>query len=224
MQSRSCTLYLTWQVSPLIHTFPSAEPHVQCTALDRLTGGSTIVLHHPGATSPGLDVSPENLKAEVYVNPKVLLDHHELHSVIAQISQLFIADCATPLARAFAENWIQNNWNSSGSQMPSKGKTTLKGKGQADVMPLVPSPVSPSSTHFTFHGRPRGSLEGLLSSGSVLSYMPIYDGRITWKPTQIQLTHTRESVSTSHLVPKEEPSRRIAVQAASVRQVHFHIS
>lgn len=185
MQSRSCTLYLTWQVSPLIHTFPSAEPHVQCTALDRLTGGSTIVLHHPGATSPGLDVSPENLKAEVYVNPKVLLDHHELHSVIAQISQLFIADCATPLARAFAENWIQNNWNSSGSQMPSKGKTTLKGKGQADVMPLVPSPISPSSMHFTFHGRPRGSLEGLLSSGSVLSYMPIYDGRITWKPTQI---------------------------------------
>jgi hypothetical protein len=72
-------------------------------------GGSTIVLHHPGTTSPGLDVSPENLKAEVYVNPKVLLDHHELHSVIAQMSQLFIADYVTPLAQAFAENQIQNN-------------------------------------------------------------------------------------------------------------------
>jgi hypothetical protein len=119
-----------------------------------LTGGSTIVLHHSGATSPGLDVSPENLKAEVYVNPKVLLDHHKLHSVITQMSQLFIADYATPLAQAFAENWIQNNWNGSGSQTPSKGKTTPKGKGQADGMPLVPIPVSPSSMHFTFHGCP----------------------------------------------------------------------
>ncbi|KAG1876936.1 hypothetical protein C8R48DRAFT_590962 [Suillus tomentosus] len=182
-----------------------------CTALDRLMGGSTIVLHHPGATSPGLDISPENLKAEVYVNPKVLFNHHELHSVIAQISQLFIADYVTPLARAFAENQLQNNWNSSGSQTPLKGKTTSKGKGRADVMPLVPSPVSPSSTHFTFHGRPQGSLEGLLSSGSILSYMPVYDGRIAWKPTQIRPTHTRESVSTSHL----ELSQRTAVQAAS---------
>ncbi|KAG1780202.1 hypothetical protein EV702DRAFT_1255566 [Suillus placidus] len=155
---------------------------------NRLTGGSTIVLHHPGATSPGLDVSPENLKAEVYVNPKP--------EPLQKIGFRIIG-------------------TGSSSQMPSKGKTTSKGKGRADVMPLVPSPVSPSSTHFTFHGRPRGSLEGLLSSGSILSYMPVYDGRITWKPTQIRLMHTRESVSTSHLVPKEEPSRRTAAQAAS---------
>jgi hypothetical protein len=92
-------------------------------------------------------------------------------------------------------------------------------------MPLVPSPVSPSSMHFTFHGRPRGSLEGLLSLGSILSYiMPVYDGRITWKPTQIRLMHARESVSTSHLVPKGELSRRTAIQAESVRQVNFSIS
>ncbi|KAG2154330.1 uncharacterized protein EDB93DRAFT_1081836 [Suillus bovinus] len=126
-----------------------------CTTLDRLTGGSTIVLHHPGATPPSLDISPENLKAEVYINPKVLSEHRELHSVVAQISQLFIADYATPLARAFAQNCIHNNWKGSGpvSQTPSKGKTTSKGK-QVEIAPLIPSPISPSSAHFTFYGRP----------------------------------------------------------------------
>ncbi|KAG2096125.1 uncharacterized protein F5147DRAFT_656726 [Suillus discolor] len=201
------------QVSSPIQTFPSAELHVQCTALDRLTGGSTIVLHHPGATPPGLDISPENLKAEVYINPKVLSEHRELHLVVAQISQLFIANYATPLAQAFAENRIRNNWKGSGpvSQMPSKGKTTSKGK-QADTTPLIPSPISPSSAHFTFYGRPRGSLEGLMTSTSnILLYIPSYDSRITWKPTQIRLMHTQESKG--HQVRKEGPSRRTVVLA-----------
>ncbi|KAG1721781.1 uncharacterized protein EDB91DRAFT_1274880 [Suillus paluster] len=173
----SLSLYLTivivvsqsrmWFCFVFSASYKGGQAKELCTTLDRLTGGSTIVLHHPGTTSPTLDISPENLKAEVYINPKVLLDHHELHSVIAQISQLFITDYAMPLARAFAKNWIQNNWNGSGSQMPLKGKTTSKGKGRAN-------------------------------------------------PTQIQ--HTREGISTSHLVRKEEPSWRTAVLAASVHQ------
>ncbi|KAG2132731.1 uncharacterized protein EDB93DRAFT_1107808 [Suillus bovinus] len=178
-----------------------------------LNCGSTIVLHHPGATPPSLDISPENLKAEVYINPKVLLEHCELHLVVAQISQLFIADYATPLAQAFAQNRIRNNWKGSGpvSQTPSKGKTTLKGK-QVEIVPLIPSPVSPSSAHFTFYGRPRGSLEGLTTSNSnILSYMPSYDSRIMWKPTQIRLLHTRESKG--YHVRKEGPSRRAVVSA-----------
>ncbi|KAG2154305.1 uncharacterized protein EDB93DRAFT_1102436 [Suillus bovinus] len=180
---------------------------------DRLTGGSTIVLHHPGATPPALDISPENLKAEIYINPKVLSEHCELHSVVAQISQLFIADYVTPLAQAFTENRIHNNWKGSSpvSQTPSKGKTTSKGK-QVEIVPLIPSPVLPSLAHFTFYGCPRGSLEGLMTSNSnILSYMPSYDSRIMWKPTQIRLSHTQESKG--YQVRKEGLSGRAVILA-----------
>ncbi|KAG2739821.1 hypothetical protein P692DRAFT_201811305 [Suillus brevipes Sb2] len=154
-----------------------------------LTGGSTIVLHHPGATSPNADVVPESLKAEVYVNPRVLAEHQELHPVLAQITQTFIADYAAPLAHAFAET-RSRKW---GKSTPSKGNATpSKGKEKFDtILPLVPLPVSPNSAHFVFHGRPAGSLECLLNSSShILSYAPSpYDGNVIWEPTQVQIRH-----------------------------------
>ncbi|KAG1727167.1 uncharacterized protein EDB91DRAFT_1086508 [Suillus paluster] len=161
-----------------------------CTILDRLTGGSTIVLHHLGATSPNADVVPESLKAEVYINPRVLAERQELHPVLAQITQTFIANYAAPLAHAFAETHSRKWGKSNAQQTPSKGKATpSKGKEKIDtILPLVPSPVSPNSAHFVFHGRPAGSLESLLNSSfHILSYAPLYDGNVIWEPTQVQI-------------------------------------
>ncbi|KAG2741253.1 hypothetical protein P692DRAFT_20956464 [Suillus brevipes Sb2] len=57
-------------------------------------------IEESGSTT-NADVVPESLKAEVYVNPRVLAKHQELHPVLAQITQTFIADYAAPLAHAF---------------------------------------------------------------------------------------------------------------------------
>ncbi|KAG1787354.1 uncharacterized protein HD556DRAFT_1312814 [Suillus plorans] len=187
-----------------------------CTVLDRLTGGSTIVLHHPGATSPNADVVPESLKAEVYVNPRVLTEHHELHPVLTQITQIFIANYATPLAHAFAVIRSRKWGNSNTPQTPSKGKgTPSKGKGKNNIiMPLAPSPVFPNSAHFTFHRHPAGSLESILNSSShILSYAPSYDGHITWDLTQIQIEPARivrtsgSGSASTYSGSHQEPSR-----------------
>ncbi|KAG1889914.1 hypothetical protein F4604DRAFT_1914451 [Suillus subluteus] len=148
-----------------------------CTVLDRLTGGSTIVLHHPGATSPNVNIAPETLKANVYINPKVLEEHHELHAVVAQITQLFLSDYATPLANAFADTRTRHKW-------------------EDPIMPLIPHPIVPTSAHFIFPGRPAGSLERLLSSSDyVLSHAPFFDNdTIKWKPHQIGLVQGRRDV------------------------------
>ncbi|KAG1723101.1 hypothetical protein EDB19DRAFT_1605271, partial [Suillus lakei] len=126
-----------------------------CTVLDRLTGGSTIVLHHPGATSPNVNIAPEMLKANIYINPKVLEEHHELHAVVAQITQLFLSDYATLLANAFADTWTWHKWgNSMMAQTPTKGKA----RTEVPIMPLIPRPIVPTSAHFIFPGCPAGSL------------------------------------------------------------------
>ncbi|KAG1727583.1 uncharacterized protein EDB91DRAFT_1253844 [Suillus paluster] len=134
-----------------------------CTILDRLTGGSTIILHHPGATSPNADVVPESLKAEVYINPRVLAEHQELHPVLAQITQTFIAD--------YVLHW----------HMPLLRLAVASG---------FPCQYLQTLRTLSFMDCPAGSLESLLNSSShILSYAPLYDGNVIWEPTQVQIRH-----------------------------------
>ncbi|KAG2117376.1 uncharacterized protein F5147DRAFT_768751 [Suillus discolor] len=73
-----------------------------CTALDRLTGGSTLFFHHP--------------------------ENEELHQIVAELSQLFIKCFAMPLAHRFATCHTLNNWPaSSGSSHPSGSLAQLIG-------------------------------------------------------------------------------------------------
>lgn len=156
-----------------------------------MTGGSTIILHHPGATSPNVNIAPETLKANIYINSKVLEEHEELHAVVAHITQLFVADYATPLANAFADTHTRHKWgNSTMVQTPTKGKAQT----EEPIMPLIPCPILPTSAHFVFPGRPAGSLERLLSSSDhVLSHAPSIDNNtIVWKPHQIHLMQGRD--------------------------------
>ncbi|KAG0704164.1 hypothetical protein DFH29DRAFT_873948 [Suillus ampliporus] len=154
-----------------------------CTVLDRLTGGSTIVMHHPGATPPNTPIVPESLKANIYVNPKVLLEHCELHPVVAEITQLFLAKYATPLAQSFTSSCTKKGWRSGSSQTPAKGKR----RAETSLLPLIPPPITPSSSHFVLPGRPDGSLEVLLSTEShILSYIPRHhDTQIMWVASQV---------------------------------------
>ncbi|KAG2337037.1 hypothetical protein BDR05DRAFT_1005346 [Suillus weaverae] len=160
-----------------------------CTILDRLTGGSTIVMHHPGATPPNTPIIPESLKANIYINPKVLLEHHELHSVVAKITQLFLAKYATPIAQSFALSCTHKGWRAGISQTPAKGK----GRTETSLLLLVLPPITPSSSHFVLPGRPDGSLEVLLSTNSnILSYIPHYDSQIMWVASQEEANVSQE--------------------------------
>lgn len=194
---------------------------MQCTVLDRLTGGSTIVMHHPGATAPNTPIVPESLKANIYVNPKVLLEHHKLHPVVAEITQLFLAKYATPLAQSFASSCTKKGWRSGGSQTPAKDKR----RAETSLLPLIPPPITPSSSHFVFPGRPDGSLEVLLSTEShILSYIPRhYDTQITWVASQVGVqssgNHTRDSAVNISTNDTDNATPITPVKKSKVRSV-----
>ncbi|KAG9313665.1 hypothetical protein JVU11DRAFT_6007 [Chiua virens] len=71
------------------------------TVLDRLSGGSTIVLHHPGATPLYADVVSQDISVHAYLNPHNLANHPELHQIAAQPVQLFAKEWALPVAQSF---------------------------------------------------------------------------------------------------------------------------
>ncbi|KAG1772895.1 hypothetical protein EV702DRAFT_976399 [Suillus placidus] len=167
-KSSQSTKYQNWQartdhINIILHNILDL-----CTLLDRLTGGSTVFLHHPGAVAPKSSITPQMLNAHVYANPKVLAEHPELHVVIAQISQLFTAHYATPLAELFAANCYRAGWSSSSTQDPY----LQANRTDDSKLPLVPPPITPGSSHFVIPGRPMDTLHQLLSCPQLLSYLP----------------------------------------------------
>ncbi|KAG1870567.1 hypothetical protein C8R48DRAFT_771013 [Suillus tomentosus] len=72
-----------------------------CAVLDRLSGGVTLCIHHPGATAPLTDLQPQDLSASLYLNPKLLAEPLWCHQPIAEITQMFIERCALPVAQSF---------------------------------------------------------------------------------------------------------------------------
>lgn len=158
---------------------------LQCTTLDRLTGGSTLFLHHPGATTPGGIISPESLKADVYINPRVLAEDGDLHQAIADISQLFIERFATPLAHHFAACRTLNGWPAStgSSTTPSRIPAT-----HHNHLPLIPTPVTKSSCHFHIRGRPSGSLAQLMGLNTILLSAIPQGSPLTWNTQPIPVS------------------------------------
>ncbi|KAG1844621.1 hypothetical protein DFJ58DRAFT_731140 [Suillus subalutaceus] len=150
-----------------------------------LVCGSTIVLHHPGATAPNTDLSMENISANVYLNPKVLYDLPELHVVAAELVQNFIERWAIVIAQKFKEQRIAHQWKQDVlEQQP------LASAPHRDSHPLIPQPCDvPSGSCFEFIGRAPGSL-----AHPLLSHFPQTSGVaapkiVTWRLQQVLLSN-----------------------------------
>ncbi|KAG1861462.1 hypothetical protein C8R48DRAFT_604475 [Suillus tomentosus] len=167
-----------------------------CTALDRLTGGSTLFFHHPGATVPGGDITPESLKADVYVNPRVLAENEELHQIVAELSQFFIERFATPLAHRFATCRTLNNWpaSSGSSTTPSRSSTANYNR-----VPLVPAPLINSSCHFHVRGRPSGSLAQLIGLNTTLLSVVPQGSPLTWNTKAVPIFSAPADPNTTNI-------------------------
>ncbi|KAG1859303.1 hypothetical protein F4604DRAFT_1930846 [Suillus subluteus] len=129
-----------------------------CTVLDRLSGGVTLCLHHPGATAPLTDLQPQDLSVSLYLNPRLLTDPLQCHQPIAEITQMFVEGCALPVAQSFRDARLAHGWKQelrrSSSDIPDY-----------DSLPLVPLPSSGTgSSDFNILGRPFGCLERVIST------------------------------------------------------------
>ncbi|KAH7903070.1 hypothetical protein BJ138DRAFT_1107992, partial [Hygrophoropsis aurantiaca] len=156
--------------------------HDLCTMHDRLTGGTTVLLQHPGATEPGIAIKPENLKADVYLNPRMIAAHPELHHVAAEIVQIFVERWALANVQDFRAARESLGWDYS-----SKGKAPVEyTPHNYFTLPLIPSPISSASTHFIIPGRPHGVLQELALSQQVKSSVPsLANNAIIWESTDV---------------------------------------
>ncbi|EIW76036.1 hypothetical protein CONPUDRAFT_158807 [Coniophora puteana RWD-64-598 SS2] len=129
--------------------------HDLITALDRLTGGVSLFLHHPGAVKQNKNVEPENLRVSSYLNPRFLALHPEAHITIAELAQTFIENVACANAKDFRDLRSQHCW-------PDKGFSDEPSVVNFTSLPIIPKPSASSNNRFVFQGRPRGQLSDSL--------------------------------------------------------------
>lgn len=118
-----------------------------------MSGGCTIAISLAGGLRPGSRVTPENIRAEVYVPPHLMEERPHLKPVIATLVQSFIKKVGLEVSErwllcAEAMNWdIQHGDNITGPRMLS----------------VFPKPAH-GSCHYTFWGRTAGELEELIAA------------------------------------------------------------
>ena len=119
----------------------------EATLWDRLTGGTTMILHVPGSMVPGSPPLPEYIKASVYLPPSLVNNHPELHPSILRITQEFLETIGITTVR----NWVACATNDMGYSFPMPGNAQPNGKIHG-----VPKP-KPRSSHYVIPGQPMGS-------------------------------------------------------------------
>jgi hypothetical protein len=111
-----------------------------------------MVLHVDSMTIPGAPAQPEYIKADVYFPPHLLAELPESHHAIAMIVQTFIESIGVPVVTRWTRAAHNRGWplNQRGPIMSPS----------SHFPQLVPNPVTPSSAHYIFCGRPYGSPYG----------------------------------------------------------------
>jgi hypothetical protein len=122
----------------------------QATTWDRAFGGTTMIIHIEGATVLGAPIRPEYMKADVYLPPQLITELPDTHSTIASIVQTFIESVGIPTVNRWATAARNLGWS-----LTQRGPVITPSTYYPQ---LVPSPVSPTSAHYIFRGRPYGSL------------------------------------------------------------------
>ena len=124
---------------------------LKATMADRAYGGATMIMHVDGTLAPGAPPLPEYIKANVYIPPPILDENLTPPSSIARVVQQFIEDVGVPAAI---------RWKSAASLMwkfKDGGQSAPPPKNPDS--PLIPLPVTDTSSHRIFFGRPFGSLQ-----------------------------------------------------------------
>ncbi|CAL1697547.1 unnamed protein product [Somion occarium] len=121
------------------------------TAWDRITGGTAILVHIDGTLEPDAPVSPQYVKAHVYLNPGLLDDIPEITPAVARIVQLFIEDIGLPVIRRWFRAFKKEGF--------SLTKCSTRVIRIPSSIPLIPKPVPRGSTHHVFRGHATGVLD-----------------------------------------------------------------
>ncbi|KAJ7236998.1 hypothetical protein C8J57DRAFT_1529799 [Mycena rebaudengoi] len=127
------------------------------TMWDRAFGGSTIILHVDGTVAPNTTLTPDRLKASVYIPPSFIAENPDSHLAIAHIVQTFIKYVGLPTVDRWTHSAQALNWN----MTPFGDSSTPR----TPSVHLLPVPRAGTS-HYTFRGCPWRNLPPLATSAS----------------------------------------------------------
>ncbi|KAJ7291870.1 hypothetical protein C8J57DRAFT_1212290 [Mycena rebaudengoi] len=125
------------------------------TMWDRTFGSSTIIVHVDGTVAPYTTLTPDRLKASVYLPPLFVMETPESHLAIAHIVQTFIEHVGLPTVNRWTRGARALNWS-----LTQSGVAATPHQPSAR---LVPAPRAGTS-HYIFHGRPWQNLDPLPTS------------------------------------------------------------
>jgi hypothetical protein len=114
------------------------------TTWDRISGGTTFILHAPPTTVPGTPAQPEYLKADVYMPPAFIANNPQSHRMIQNIVQQFIETVSVQTVR----DWTDRARRVLGYSLTQRGNVKVNPR-----MPRIPKP-QPHSSRYVFYGQP----------------------------------------------------------------------
>ncbi|KAI0684293.1 hypothetical protein BC835DRAFT_1422324 [Cytidiella melzeri] len=175
------------------------------TALDRVSGGATIMLHIDGNQKPGSPHVPEAVKADVYITPHIKQENPDGEVFVAQVAQAFIESIAVPS--------IQRWEGAMGNRLRSS-RTHLRAPPHYNYMdppPLIPAPNTPTSSIYTICGRPVGALDDAIAKHN--PFRPVQVSNSTGTSNEASLQSMLESLRNEHAKTQsllEETKARVA--------------
>ncbi|KAF6743181.1 hypothetical protein DFP72DRAFT_1047728 [Ephemerocybe angulata] len=127
----------------------------QAAALDQATGGTTLVIHMPGALPPGSPSRPEYIKAYVYVSKAVLMEIESkgLPNPVPGIVQSVIRDLGVPTATRF-DRARQKVWKTLRRMKPPTPRSLPRIEG-------MPMPIPDGSSRYLFYGHEEAFFQDL---------------------------------------------------------------
>lgn len=123
---------------------------------DRVTGGTTVVMHVDGSFPPGTPRVAENVKVHVYAMPSLLQELPDTQRALAQLVQSFVESMAIPVITRWERAAANENWNLN-TMVPASShsrSTAIR------IRPLIPRTTG--TAHFEFWGRRPGELARLI--------------------------------------------------------------
>ncbi|KAI0699212.1 hypothetical protein BC835DRAFT_1412677 [Cytidiella melzeri] len=126
------------------------------TALDRVSGGATLLMHIDGNLPPGHNRVPEAVKVKTYVTPHIMQEIPNGDIIVAQLTQTFVESIALPSIERW-ERAMENNGIT--FKYLFLNRTEVPRYNYENPPSLVLSPSPYTSSLYSICGRPVGALD-----------------------------------------------------------------
>ncbi|KAJ7016787.1 hypothetical protein C8F04DRAFT_1280624 [Mycena alexandri] len=176
-----------------------------------------ITLSINGTTSPGTPVSPDYLRASVYLPPSFLRRTPEAHPAIANIAQTFIESVGVPTVRAWVQDATATGWR----------LTQPGGPVQRNHVPdhvLIPLPQQTGSSHYIFRGRPFGAVPSSTTAPAATTpASSADDSTLDLPPSPVSTRYGSEEPLSAESIALLSALERVAILEGEVEELRQYL-